>query len=92
MFSSRIRVLEVKHTKWLNPQTESVDHPSCSSDVPYSCGFPKERKLRLAASICNVELLNRLLESGANPDAADEHLRSPLHLAASRGKLLILFF
>lgn len=54
-------------------------------DAPYSSNFPKERKLRLASSICNTELLNRILETGVNPDAADEHLRSPLHLAASRG-------
>lgn len=69
-----------------------IEHDaSCSSDVPYSCNFPKERKLRLAASICNTELLNRLLDAGADPDAADEHLRSPLHLAASRGKLFYGF-
>lgn len=54
-------------------------------NVPYSSNFPKESKLRLAATISNTELLNRLLETGVNPDAADEHLRSPLHLSASRG-------
>lgn len=53
---------------------------------PYVCKVPKERKLRWAASVCNTELLERLLEEGVDPNAADEHLRSPLHLAASRGK------
>lgn len=53
--------------------------------IPYVCNIPNQRKLRLAASVCNTELLNRLLEAGVNPDTPDEHLRSPLHLAASRG-------
>lgn len=55
--------------------------------APYVCSVPNERKLRLAASVSNVELLVRLLDNGVDPDASDEHLRSPLHLAASRGKL-----
>lgn len=54
--------------------------------IPYVCTVPNERKLRLAASVSNVELLVRLLDSGVNPNTSDEHQRSPLHLAASRGK------
>ncbi|XP_055377103.1 ankyrin repeat domain-containing protein 54 [Condylostylus longicornis] len=45
----------------------------------------KERKLRLAASTCNIELLTNLLKSGVDPNCSDEHKRSPLHLAACRG-------
>lgn len=88
---SRLKTISIPSTP--RRMYNRIEHDaSCSSDAPYSCNFPKERKLRLAASICNTELLNRLLEAGANPDAADEHLRSPLHLAASRGKGLIDFF
>lgn len=48
------------------------------------------RKLRTAASTCNIELLNRILDSGGNPNAADEYNRSPLHLAACRGYIPIV--
>lgn len=61
-------------------------HTTRHALVPYVCKLPNERKLRLAASVSNIELLVRLLDSGVNPDTADEHLRSPLHLASSRGK------
>lgn len=44
-----------------------------------------ERKIRFAASTCNVELLCEMLERGTNPNCCDEHKRSPLHLAACRG-------
>ncbi|EDW73570.1 ankyrin repeat domain-containing protein 54 [Drosophila tropicalis] len=49
-----------------------------------------ERKLRTAASTCNIELLNRILEDGFNPNAGDEYNRSPLHLAACRGYIPIV--
>lgn len=55
-------------------------------NVPYSTIYTKENRLRMAASVCNTELLDRLLEAGVNPDAADEHSRSPLHISASRGE------
>lgn len=61
-------------------------HTTRHALVPYVCKLPNERKLRLAASVSNIELLVRLLDLGVNPDTADEHLRSPLHLASSRGK------
>lgn len=48
------------------------------------------RKLRYAASTNNVELLTRVLESGADPNAADEYKRSPLHLSACRGYIQIV--
>lgn len=60
-------------------------HTTRHALVPYVCKLPNERKLRLAASVSNVELLVRLLDNGVNPDACDEHHRSPLHLASSRG-------
>lgn len=53
---------------------------------PYHNRSPfNERKLRLAASLSNVEMLIRLLESGVNPNSSDDYQRSALHLAASRG-------
>lgn len=61
-------------------------HTTRHALVPYVCKLPNERKLRLAASVSNVELLVRLLDNGVNPDACDEHHRSPLHLASSRGE------
>lgn len=66
-------------------------HTTRHALVPYVCKLPNERKLRLAASVSNIELLVRLLDSGVNPDAADEHLRTPLHLSASRGQYSIQF-
>lgn len=64
-------------------------HPTTRNAlIPYVCAVPNERKLRMAASVSNVELLVRMLDSGVNPNAADEHQRSPLHLAASRGKVM----
>lgn len=54
--------------------------------IPYVCTVPNERKLRMAASVSNMELLVRMLDAGANPNTSDEHQRSPLHLAASRGE------
>lgn len=63
-------------------------HTTRHALVPYVCKLPNERKLRLAASVSNIELLVRLLDSGVNPDAADEHLRTPLHLSASRGQYI----
>lgn len=59
--------------------------------IPYAHNLLSERKLRLAASVSNVELLVRQLDAGVNANAADEHQRSPLHLAASRGTKLIYF-
>lgn len=53
--------------------------------VPYIRNLSNERKLRLAASLSNVEVLLRLLDAGVNPNSADEYQRSALHLAASRG-------
>lgn len=65
-------------------------HTTRHALVPYVCKLPNERKLRLAASVSNIELLVRLLDSGVNPDTSDEHLRSPLHLASSRGKCIVV--
>ncbi|CAG4962760.1 unnamed protein product [Colias eurytheme] len=47
--------------------------------------YPKNKKLRFAACTNNTELVEKLLQSGADPNNADEHLRSPLHFAACRG-------
>lgn len=62
--------------------------------VPYICKIPNERKLRLAASVANTELLKRLLLEGTCPDSFDDHKRTALHLAASRGlfNTIIFFF
>lgn len=53
--------------------------------LPYIRSQSNERKLRLAASLSNVEVLIRLLESGVDPNSSDDYQRSALHLAASRG-------
>lgn len=53
--------------------------------VPYIRNLSNERKLRLAASLSNVEVLIRLLDAGVNPNCTDEYQRSSLHLSASRG-------
>lgn len=45
----------------------------------------KNQKLRFAASTNNTELVEKLLQSGADPNSSDVHKRSPLHLAACRG-------
>lgn len=76
-------------TEWNRKECRRYQHHHTTRHalVPYVCKLPNERKLRLAASVSNIELLVRLLDSGVNPDTADEHLRSPLHLAASRGEL-----
>ncbi|XP_047517308.1 ankyrin repeat domain-containing protein 54-like [Pieris napi] len=47
--------------------------------------FPKNKKLRFAAGTNNTELVEKLLQAGADPNYTDKHLRSPLHLAACRG-------
>ena len=44
-----------------------------------------ERKLRLAAGTNNNEQIERLLANGINPNAADEHKRTALHITASKG-------
>lgn len=44
-----------------------------------------DRRLRSAASTNNVERLNELLESGINPNSADENGRTALHFACCRG-------
>lgn len=49
-----------------------------------------ERKLRLAASLANIEVLLRLLEAGVNPNGSDDYQRTALHLAASRGYIDIV--
>ncbi|XP_030373380.1 ankyrin repeat domain-containing protein 54 [Scaptodrosophila lebanonensis] len=77
--------------------------PSCSKSFKIRPGSIKHRmkmrsilfesngrKLRTAASTCNIELLNRILEDGGDPNAADEYKRSPLHLAACRGYIPIV--
>jgi ankyrin repeat protein len=44
-----------------------------------------ERRLHLAASTNNVNLLLTLLRCGVNPNCRDDQSRSSLHLAACRG-------
>ena len=44
-----------------------------------------ERKIRLAAGTNNSEQLERLLTNGVNPNAADEHKRTSLHISAAKG-------
>ncbi|XP_045591872.1 poly [ADP-ribose] polymerase tankyrase-1 isoform X2 [Procambarus clarkii] len=45
----------------------------------------KERKLRIAVSLNNVETVEQLLREGVNPKVTDDKERSPLHIAASKG-------
>ncbi|KAK7080312.1 hypothetical protein SK128_013086, partial [Halocaridina rubra] len=44
----------------------------------------KERKLRIATSLNNVEVVQQMLREGVNPRITDEKERSPLHIAASK--------
>ncbi|XP_013190728.1 ankyrin repeat domain-containing protein 54-like [Amyelois transitella] len=53
--------------------------------LKYGCGSRRNKRLRVAASTNNVELVETLLLSGADPNSSDEHKRSPLHLAACWG-------
>ncbi|XP_068235417.1 ankyrin repeat domain-containing protein 54-like [Palaemon carinicauda] len=45
----------------------------------------KERTLRIATSLNNVDTVEQLLREGVNPRVTDEKERSPLHVAASKG-------
>lgn len=45
----------------------------------------RNKRLRFAASTNNIELVEKLLLAGADPNTADEHKRSALHFAACRG-------
>ncbi|XP_042242189.1 ankyrin repeat domain-containing protein 54-like [Homarus americanus] len=45
----------------------------------------KERKLRIAVSLNNVQTVEQLLREGINPKVTDDKERSPLHIAASKG-------
>lgn len=51
----------------------------------YFVSFPEERKLRIAASLNNVETVEQLLREGVNPKVTDDKERSALHIAASKG-------
>jgi len=44
-----------------------------------------ERKLRIAANMNNTELVDKLLNNGANAKCEDEHKRTALHFAAAKG-------
>lgn len=72
------------------PSHRTFQRVRSNSFVPYLTASLKERKLRMAACVSNTEQLVSLLESGVNPNAADEHKRCPLHLAASRGNISLI--
>lgn len=55
------------------------------SDLVVILKVRKEASLRIAVSTNNLDRTTFLLRSGVNPNSSDQHLRSPLHLAASRG-------
>lgn len=55
------------------------------SDLIVILKVRKEASLRIAVSTNNLDRTTYLLRSGVNPNSSDQHLRSPLHLAASRG-------
>lgn len=44
-----------------------------------------EKKLRISANMNNVEAVERLLGSGANPNSIDDHQRTALHFGAAKG-------
>ena len=44
-----------------------------------------EKKLRMSANLNDVEAVERLLGSGANPNSTDEHKRTALHFGAAKG-------
>ncbi|GIL69469.1 hypothetical protein Vretimale_13583 [Volvox reticuliferus] len=52
--------------------------------------FDKSSPLHLALDAEDEEMAERLLRAGANPDQPNPDFKSPLHLAASRGKLSML--
>lgn len=61
------------------------NHQFYRHTLPYILSKSNERKLRLAASLSNIDVLLRLLEAGVDPNSSDDYQRSALHLAASRG-------
>lgn len=61
------------------------NHQLYRHTLPYILSKSNERKLRLAASLSNIDVLLRLLETGVDPNSSDDYQRSALHLAASRG-------
>lgn len=50
----------------------------------------RTQRLRMAVTTNNVELVERLLGCGSDPNESDEHKRSLLHLAACQGYLDIV--
>lgn len=81
---SRTNFFKMKHKQ------TAGNHKSSIHVSPYMRTKSNERKLRLAASLANIEVLLRLLEAGVNPNGADDYQRTALHLAASRGYIDIV--
>lgn len=83
--------IRMKSETWLKSDGKSYQSRRHAL-VPYICKIPNERKLRLAASVANTELIKRLLLENTSPDSCDDHKRTALHLAASRGLAIVILF
>lgn len=84
---SRSNFFKMKHKQ---SASSCSAHKRLLQASPYMRTKSNERKLRLAASLANIEVLLRLLEAGVNPNGSDDYQRTALHLAASRGYIDIV--
>lgn len=79
------RCTTIQHSFKIKSKMHSQLHSNKHS-LPYIVrSHSNELRLRVAASLSNVEELVRLLQCDVDPNSSDDYQRSALHLAASRG-------